>query len=108
MIKCPGKYVVGDREVELDEDCFLADPSTWSEDVAIWIAENVEGLTLTEEHWRLIRYVRSYWEAHGECPHIKRLLRDLGITFEDLYRLFPSGPADGLCKIAGTSRPLSC
>ncbi|MGC8972738.1 MAG: TusE/DsrC/DsvC family sulfur relay protein [Thermoproteus sp.] len=107
-VRCPGTYKIADKDVKLDEDCYLEDPSNWDREVARWIAENLEGISLTAEHWRAVEYVRSYWEKHGECPPVSRLLRDLGMTFEDLYRLFPSGPAEGLCRVAGVPRPGGC
>ncbi|CCC81294.1 TusE/DsrC/DsvC family sulfur relay protein [Thermoproteus tenax] len=107
-IKCPGEYRVGNATVSLDEWCFLRDPLSWNEEVAEWLAENLEGIRLTEAHWRVLRYLRSYWEKYGFCPPVKRLLMDLGVTFKDLYDLFPSGPADGACKIAGLPRPGGC
>ncbi|MEL9991593.1 MAG: TusE/DsrC/DsvC family sulfur relay protein [Thermoproteus sp.] len=107
-VGCPGEYKVGDKTIRLDEECFLEDPAVWDRDVAIWMASNLEGLELTDAHWRVIEYLRAYWEQHGKCPHIKRLLADLGITLEELYLLFPSGPADSACKIAGTPRPGGC
>ncbi|MEM0468458.1 MAG: TusE/DsrC/DsvC family sulfur relay protein, partial [Pyrobaculum sp.] len=68
-VKCPGQYTVDGKTVVLDEDCFLQNTEDWDEKVAEWLAREVEGISqLTEDHWKLIRYLREYWETFGSCP----------------------------------------
>lgn len=105
----PGEFDVAGRKIQLDEDGFLQNPDAWSDAVAVWMAENLLGLhTLTENHWRLIRYLRQYWETYGVCPPIKMLTKNTAISLEALYELFLDGPAHGACKVAGAPKPTGC
>jgi tRNA 2-thiouridine synthesizing protein E len=106
---CPGEYEVDGKRVILDEDCFLQNPEVWDEVVAEWMAKNLEGVQqMTERHWRVVKYLRQYWETYGVCPPIKMVLKETGETLEGIYELFPDGPAHGACKVAGAPKPTGC
>ncbi len=108
-VQCPGEYEVDGKKIILDEDCFLQNPEVWDEKVAEWLAKNLEGIEqLTERHWKVIKYLRQYWETYGVCPPIRMLLEATGETLEGIYELFPSGPAHGACKVAGAPKPTGC
>src|ERR1039458_475510 len=52
---------LGGKQFEVDEDGFMQDPSQWDDAMARALAET-EGITeLTEEHWKVIRFLRSYY-----------------------------------------------
>jgi tRNA 2-thiouridine synthesizing protein E len=108
-VTCPGEYEVDGKRVILDEDCFLQNPEVWDEKVAEWMAKNLEGVQMmTERHWKVVKYLRQYWETYGVCPPIKMLLKETGETLEGIYELFPDGPAHGACKVAGAPKPTGC
>ncbi len=58
------------KTYEVDEDGFLQELDKWSEEFAQAYAhtEDIEG-TLTEEHWKLINYLRRLFPAVRHCPH---------------------------------------
>ena len=92
----------------VDEDGFLEDPSIWNEDVAKDFA-TTEGVTeLTEEHWKLINYLRNYYLQFGIAPMVRKLCKETGLPLNRVYELFPSGPAKGACKLAGLPTPTGC
>ena len=106
---CPGEYEVDGKRIILDEDCFLQNPEVWDEVVAEWMARNLEGVQqMTERHWKVVKYLRQYWETYGVCPPIKMVLKETGETLEGIYELFPDGPAHGACKVAGAPKPTGC
>ncbi len=108
-VKCPGEYKVDDVVVILDEECFMQNPEAWNEKVAEWLARELEGIQqMTDDHWKVVKYLREYWETYGVCPPIKMLLKETGNTLERIYQLFPSGPANGACKVAGAPKPTGC
>lgn len=108
-VTCPGEYEVNGKKVMLDEDCFLQNPEIWDEKIAEWMAKNLEGVQqMTDRHWKVVRYLRQYWETYGVCPPIKMLLKETGETLESIYDLFPDGPAHGACKVAGAPKPTGC
>ncbi|MBE3572035.1 MAG: TusE/DsrC/DsvC family sulfur relay protein [Moorella humiferrea] len=99
---------VGGLEIEVDEDGFIADPSKWNEAVAKALAET-EGVTeLTEDHWKVVNYLRQYYQQFGIAPMIRKLCKETGFSLKEIYDLFPSGPAKGACKIAGLPKPTGC
>jgi tRNA 2-thiouridine synthesizing protein E len=95
-------------QIEVDEDGFLQDPACWSEDLAKAIADTEDVPELTENHWKVINYLREYYAQFGIAPMIRKLCKDTGFPLKDIYELFPSGPAKGACKIAGLPKPTGC
>ena len=99
---------VNGKSIELDEDGFIIDLSQWDEDVARYLAKE-EGLDeLTEEHWKLIKYLRDYFAEYGIAPMIRKMPKQSGFSLKEIYDLFPSGPAKGACKVAGLPKPTGC
>lgn len=100
--------VVNGVSYALDEDGFLEDASVWNEDVAKALAPNEEVEELTEAHWKVINYLRDYYDQFGVSPMVRKLLKDTGYTNATMYELFPTGPGKGACKIAGLPKPTGC
>ncbi len=96
------------KEIEVDENGFYLDPELWDEDAAAAMAGE-EGISeLTDEHWKVINYLRGYFLKFGTAPMIRRLCKDTGFKLKYIYKLFPSGPAKGACKLAGLPKPTGC
>ncbi len=96
------------RSYEVDEDGFLQEPAVWNEIVAADFS-CTEGLSaLTENHWKVIHYIRNYYLEHGIAPMVRRLCKETGLKLTEIYDLFPSGPAKGACKVAGLPKPTGC
>ena len=95
------------REIELDEDGFLVNADDWSEDLVIAFASS-ENIVLTEDHWKVVRYLRDYYSQHQIAPMIRKLCKETGYSLKRIYELFPSGPAKGACKLAGLPKPAGC
>ncbi|HQU25623.1 MAG TPA: TusE/DsrC/DsvC family sulfur relay protein [Acidimicrobiales bacterium] len=93
--------------VERDAEGFLTDPSLWSEAVAVAIAAE-EGITLTERHWEVVRFMRHAYETTGAGPNVRLLAKASGVSVRELYALFPRGPAKTAAKIAGIPKPHGC
>ena len=97
------------KTYEVDEDGFLQQLDKWNEDFAKAYAkeEGIEG-PLTEDHWKVINYLRNYYQQFGIAPMIRKLCKETGFDLKKIYQLFPSGPAKGACKLAGLSKPTGC
>ena len=95
-------------QVEVDEDGFIADPQVWNDTIAGILAGDEEVETLTEDHWKVVKYIRDYYLKFGIAPMIRKLCKDSGYDLGTIYELFPSGPAKGACKIAGLPKPTGC
>jgi len=99
---------VGNVTVELDEDGFVVDPDLWSEELAKVFATS-EGISeLTDDHWKVINYLRDYYKQFQIAPMIRKLCKETGCSLKYIYELFPSGPAKGACKLAGLPKPTGC
>jgi tRNA 2-thiouridine synthesizing protein E len=94
--------------VDVDEDGFIQEPGTWTEDLARAIAKTEDVPELTDSHWKVVNYLRGYYQQFGIAPMIRKLCKETGFPLKDIYELFPSGPAKGACKIAGLPKPTGC
>jgi TusE/DsrC/DsvC family sulfur relay protein len=100
---------VKDKKIELNEEGFLLHPQEWDEDVAKFLAKQEEGIdSLSEEHWKIIKYIRDYYLEKQLAPMVRKICQTTGFTLKHIYELFPSGPAKGACKLAGLPKPDGC
>ncbi len=96
------------RTFDVDEDGFLKDPNVWNEEVARLFAKT-EGIEkMTDDHWKVVNYLRDYYTQFNIAPMIRKLCKDTGFKLKQIYELFPSGPAKGACKVAGLPKPTGC
>ena len=102
----PTKTIAG-KSVEVDNEGFLLNHQDWTEEMAPEIAKE-EGIQLTEAHWKVIRFIRKDFQETGQIPTIRRLKNAGGIPTNELYELFPQGPAKKSAKIAGFGKPQGC
>jgi tRNA 2-thiouridine synthesizing protein E len=95
---------VAGTSVELDDDGCLLHAEDWNDAVAADLAAR-EGITLTADHWRVLRYVRRRY-LDGERPPTMRVVsRACGISTRDMFRLFPQRPLHVAAKAAGVPEP---
>lgn len=103
------EIAVDGKTFELNEDGFMLNPDEWTEKVALTLAREEEGLDeLTEDHWRVIHYIRSYFLDKKLAPMVRKVCKNSGFSLKYIFELFPSGPAKGACKIAGLPKPDGC
>ena len=102
---------IADRRVETDAEGYLINPNDWNESVAEQLASG-EGVRLTDEHWRVLKFMRDYYDAHQVAADarftIKFLAEEMGYGKKArnyLFQLFPYGYVQQACKIAGMKRP---
>ena len=102
------------KSYEVDEEGYLADWQEWTDAIAGVMAKE-DGLELTEEHWNVINFLRSYFEKYQIAPMIKILTKELAKTYgkergntKYLYELYPAGPAKQACRYAGLPKPTGC
>ncbi|MBN1652274.1 MAG: TusE/DsrC/DsvC family sulfur relay protein [Deltaproteobacteria bacterium] len=101
-------FQAGNITLEIDEDGFIQEPDKWNDEVAAALAKTEGVETLTEDHWKLVNYLRDYYLQFGVAPMIRKLCKDTGFKLNQIYELFPSGPAKGACKVAGLPKPTGC
>jgi tRNA 2-thiouridine synthesizing protein E len=98
----------GEIKIDVDEDGFMNEPSEWNETVAKALATTEAVEEMTDEHWKVVNYLRDYYLKFGIAPMIRKLCKETGFPLKRIYELFPSGPAKGACKVAGLAKPTGC
>ena len=101
-------YVVNGAELETDKEGYLLEPD-FSEEVVRVIAQ-AEGITLNDDHWKVVNYLRDEYREHGHTPNFRTMLKGVaeiipGCDSKALYDLFPLGPAKQGAKVAGLPQP---
>ena len=99
---------LGGKQIDIDEDGFIQDPSLWNADVAADLAKTEGVDELTDEHWIVINFLREYYLEYEIAPMIRKVCRGTKMKLKKIYELFPSGPAKGACKVAGLPKPTGC
>lgn len=102
------KMTLGGIEIEVDEDGFIQEPEKWNEKMAEDLAKLENAYPMTEEHWKVVNYLRDYYLKYEIAPPIRMLCKQTGFDLKKIYQLFPSGPAKGACKVAGLPKPTGC
>ncbi|MDU4421012.1 sulfurtransferase TusE [Raoultella planticola] len=107
-------FIFKGNEIETDSEGYLKETTQWNEAMAEVIAGQ-EGITLSVEHWEVVRFVREFYLEFNTSPAIRMLVKAMANKFGEekgnsryLYRLFPKGPAKQATKIAGLPKPVKC
>lgn len=99
---------LGGKQIEVDEDGFIQTPDEWTEAVATDLAKTEGVQEMGDDHWKLVNYIRDYYQKFGIAPMVRKLCKETGFKLKYIYELFPSGPAKGACKVAGLPKPTGC
>lgn len=106
--------------IETDEEGFLINPNDWNEAVGEALIKQHEAdghKPVSDTAEGLIDYFREYYHENKTHPTMHQLVQTLGARhgehFHDheayknfLYELFPHGPVQMLCKLAGLPKPI--
>jgi tRNA 2-thiouridine synthesizing protein E len=98
---------VAGKEIEFDEEGFMANPEDWDKNVAVVLAGDIN-ISLTDRHWEIIDFSRSDYQAQGEAPGLRRISQEAGVPTKELYKLFPKGPAKKIAYVSGLGKPTGC
>jgi tRNA 2-thiouridine synthesizing protein E len=100
--------VLGDTEVELNDEGFFVHPEDWTEEMAPALARRDGIEQLSDAHWTVIRFMRREYFDKGTGPTVRVLGKTSGVSVKELYQLFPKGPAKVAARIAGIPKPRGC
>ena len=56
------------KDYDIDEDGFIQDPEVWNETVALGLAKTEGVEDLTEDHWKVVNYLRDYYQNRSHYP----------------------------------------
>ena len=105
-------YTINGEDKEADSYGYLLEPD-YSEEAVQVIAAH-DGIALTDDHWKIINYLRDKYREDGHTPNMRNLIKGLqddGVMPEAdsklLFDLFPDGGAAKQgCRIAGLPQPI--
>ncbi|MGI6657429.1 MAG: TusE/DsrC/DsvC family sulfur relay protein [Desulfobulbus sp.] len=92
-----------DKVYGTDARGFLVDADTWDENFAVHRAleMHIPNGVLSEEHWRIIYYLRDVFQVEHRIPTIYETCESCDMDLDSLEQLFPDGYHRGALKIAG-------
>ena len=93
----------------MDGEGYLIEPKEWDEEVARLLAAR-ENIELGDDHWEVIRFMRTYYDEHQIAPDARHAIKHLQARVGSdarsrMFELFPYGYVAQACKIAGMKRP---
>ena len=98
---------IAGQEIEVNEEGFLAHPQDWTPDLGAEFARLI-GVEMTDEHWKLVTFLREDHQAQGETPTLRRTSLQTGVPVKRLFALFPGKPAKKMSYVAGVPKPKGC
>ena len=93
--------------IDVNEEGYLTNHAQWNRDIAAALAAE-EGITLTDEHWKVLDFIARDFAEKGVVPGMRRMNKVGNIATKDLYSLFPDGPIKKAARISGFPKPASC
>ena len=96
--------------LNLDNDEYLANYDHWTRDIAEELARRnlIVKDKLSDEHWRVIEFVRNYYQEFCRGPSVVRISKATGFSMEKVCQLFPCGTVRGAYRLAGLPKPPGC
>lgn len=99
--------VIQGHEVAVDDEGFLTQYDQWDPEIAQALADAI-GVSLTDDHWKVINFLREDFKAQGATPTLRRVSTAGGVDTKTLFALFPKKPAKKMSYIAGLPKPAGC
>jgi TusE/DsrC/DsvC family sulfur relay protein len=98
---------IAGHQVHVNEEGFLTEYDEWDEDLAKALAAQID-IDLTEDHWKVIRFLREDFKTQGETATTRRVQAVGGVPVKQQFALFPKKPAKKMSYIAGLPKPHGC
>lgn len=98
---------IAGHDVHVDEEGFLTSYDEWTPELATSLAAAI-GVDLTDEHMKVITFLREDFKAKGETPTLRRVSTVGGFPTKQLFTLFPKKPAKKMSYVAGLPKPQGC
>lgn len=102
-----GYRIIAGRSVVFDDDGFFWRSGDWHEEIAVAMARE-SGFELGEDHWKVIRFMREFYNYHGRAPLNRQLTKGTGLSMIAIESLFPGGIKRTARRIAGLPNPRTC
>ena len=93
----------------LDDEGFLINPDLWTEELSRYMAKTQFNITLTDQHFKIITYIRNYYKKWETLPMLKTIRSEFNLTASDIDEYFKRGSSTArgvICKLAGLPKLL--
>lgn len=100
--------VIDGRDILFDKEGFFWHAEDWSQPVAKILAREAGMTGLTDAHWQVIDFLRTFYLEQGRAPLNAQLKAGTGMALLELERLFPGGIKNGARRLAGLPNPKTC
>lgn len=90
-----------------DGDGYLVDMSDWSPEVGQEMAR-ADGFEMTDQKWEQVLAAREIYEERQTVPPIRKFASAIGVSTEELYGIWQSGPMKLITKYGGLPKPTGC
>ncbi len=98
---------IAGKDIDVNEEGFLTKYDQWDEAIAKVLAEQI-GVEMTDEHWKIVNFLRSDFKSAGETATSRRVQVVGGFPIKEQFVLFPKKPAKKMAYIAGLPKPKGC
>jgi len=95
------------HQIHVDDEGFLTDFEEWDEDLAKVLAAAID-IDLTDEHWKIIRFLRADYASQGQTATTRRVQAVGGVPVKKQFELFPKKPGKKMAYVAGLPKPHGC
>ncbi|MDP2169453.1 MAG: TusE/DsrC/DsvC family sulfur relay protein [Rhodocyclaceae bacterium] len=104
-------YVINGVEKEVDSYNYLLEPDF--SDEAVQVIAAADNIQLTDDHMKVINFLREKYKEDGHTPNLRNLIKGLqdegdmpNADSALLFELFPDGGAAKQgCRVAGLPQP---
>jgi TusE/DsrC/DsvC family sulfur relay protein len=98
---------INGRDIHVDDEGFLTEYGEWDDELGTVLAGSI-GITMTDEHWKVVHFLRDDFASQGETATIRRVSTVGGVPTKELFSLFPKKPAKKMAYVAGLPKPHGC
>jgi tRNA 2-thiouridine synthesizing protein E len=98
---------IAGSNVTVNDEGFLTEYDQWTDEIAEVLAKQIE-IDLTDEHWKVIRFLRDDFKTEGETATSRRVQQVGGVSVKEQFALFPKKPQKKMAYIAGLPKPKGC
>lgn len=91
-----------------DIEGFILEFDDWTPELAEELARDNGMEALSETHWGIIRFLRTFFKERGKAPLGREIRQGTGMSLMEVERLFPGGLRKGARRVAGLPNPRSC
>lgn len=93
---------------KVNDEGFFTDRGEWNEDLARILADLIGIDSMTDDHWKALRFMREDSQHTGVTPTLRRMQTVGGFNVKELFKLFPGKPAKKMAYLAGLPKPVGC